>query len=168
MIGSVGSIGYVSYTIPVAGVHAASSPAAVTKVDRISPLGQKSTINVEKTQPSECQTCKERKYIDVSNESDVSFQSPTHVSPEDSFAAVAAHEQEHVSNAVSEGSQPGAKLISASVSYQMAICPECGTPYIAGGTTRSTMQYNESNPYERARKSLEGSFLRGMNFDSVA
>ncbi len=165
----IGSVSYVSYTMPASGVSAVSSPAsAVTKVGRITPLGQKGTINVEKAQPSECQTCKERKYTDVSNESNVSFQSPTHVSPEASFAAVAAHEQEHVSNAVAEGSSPGARLISASVSYQMGICPECGTPYIAGGTTKTTMQYNESNPYDRARKTLEGSFLRGMNFDAVA
>lgn len=165
----IGAIGYVSYSIPVAGINTANSPlSAVSKIGRITPLGQKESINVGKTQPSECQTCKERKYIDVSNESDVSFQSPTHVSPETSFTAVAAHEQEHVSNAVAEGSKPDAKLISASVSYQMSICPECGTPYIAGGTTQTTIQYKESNPYESARKSLEGSFLRGMNFDSVA
>jgi hypothetical protein len=165
----IGAIGYVSYTIPAAGVFAASSPlSAVNKIGRITPLGQKESINVGKAQPTECQTCKERKYIDVSNESDVSFQSPTHVSPEASYSAVAAHEQEHVSNAVAEGSKPEAKLISASVSYQMAICPECGTSYIAGGTTQTTLQYKESNPYESARKSLEGSFLIGMNFDSVA
>lgn len=165
----IGAIGSVSYTMPIAGLHTASNPLSpVNKIGRVAPLGQKETINVEKTQPSECQTCKERKYIDVSNEADVSFQSPTHVSPEASFTAVAAHEQEHVSNAVAEGSKTDAKLISASVSYQMGICPECGTPYIAGGTTRTTMQYNESNPYESARKSLEGSLLLGMNFDSVA
>ncbi len=165
----IGAVGYASYTMPAAGVHTASSPlSAVNRIGRIAPLGQKETINVGKTQSSECQTCNERKYIDVSNESDVSFQSPTHVSPEASFTAVAAHEKEHVSNAVAEGSRSEAKLISASVSYQMGICPECGTPYIAGGTTQTTIQYNESNPYESARKSLEGSFLRGMNFDSVA
>jgi hypothetical protein len=155
--------------MPAAGAHAiGSTTTAVSRVSPISPLGQKGTINVGKAQPSECQTCKERKYMDVSNESDVSFQSPTHVSPQASFAAVSSHEQQHVSNAVAEGSQPGNKLISASVSYQMGVCPECGTPYIAGGTTKTTMQYNESNPYESARKTLEGSLLRGMNFDSVA
>jgi hypothetical protein len=155
--------------MPAAGAHTIGNPvSAVSRVNPITPLGQKGSIDVQKAQPSECQTCKERKYIDVSNESDVSFQSPSHVSPQDSFTAVSAHEQQHVSNAVAEGSEPGKKLISASVSYQMSICPECGTPYVAGGTTTTTMQYNESNPYESARKSLEGSLLRGMNFDSVA
>ena len=165
----IGSIGYTNYTIPVAGTNTINSPtSAIAKIGSIKPLGPKGTLNVEKTQPSECQTCKDRKYIDVSNESNVSFQSPTRVSPQASFAAVSAHEQEHVSNALAEGSQPGNKLISASVSYQMAVCPECGTPYIAGGTTRTQIQYNESNPYESSRKSLEGSLLRGMNFNAVA
>ena len=165
----IGAVSYSSYTLPAAGIHTASNPlTAVNKINKIAPLGQKETIHVGKAQPSECQTCKERKYIDVSNESDVSFQSPTHISPEASFGAVAAHEQEHVSNAVAEGGKPDAKLISASVSYQMGVCPECGTAYIAGGTTRTTMQYNESNPYESSRKSLEGSLLRGRNFDAVA
>jgi hypothetical protein len=90
------------------------------------------------------------------------------VSPQASFSAVSAHEQEHVSNAFSEGSQEGNRLISSSVTLKMDVCPECGTPFVAGGTTRTTMQYNESNPYESSRKSLEGSFLKGMNFDAVA
>jgi hypothetical protein len=165
----IGSVSYASYTMPIAGARAINSPAsAVARISRITPLGPKDTINVGKTQPSECQTCKDRKYTDVSNESDVSFQTPTSISPQASFAAVSTHEQQHVSNAVAEGNKPGNKLISASVSYQMGVCPECGTPYVAGGTTRTMIKYNENNPYESARKSLEGSFLRGMNFDSVA
>ena len=43
----------------------------------------------------ECLTCDSRRYVDQSDDSGVSFQTPTHVSPEDSFAAVRAHEMEH-------------------------------------------------------------------------
>ena len=43
----------------------------------------------------ECQTCKNRKYKDKSNEM-VSFKSPAHLSPENAASAVRAHEQEHV------------------------------------------------------------------------
>jgi hypothetical protein len=50
----------------------------------------------------------------------------------------------------------------------MAVCPECGTPYVEGGETRTTIKYNVSNPYENERKSLEGSMLKGINFDAVA
>ena len=165
----IGAASYVSYSIPVAGSYAANHPVSpVTRINPVAPLGQKGNINIEKAQALECGTCKERKYVDVSNESNVSFQTPTRISPQASFSAVSAHEQQHVSNAVSEGNRPGVELVSASVSYRMGVCPECGTPYVSGGTTRTTMKYNESNPYERARKSLEGSFLRGINFDSVA
>jgi hypothetical protein len=81
---------------------------------------------------------------------------------------VSAHEGEHVSNAVKKGSRPGAQLISASVQLKMAVCPECGTPYISGGKTRTTIKYQEKNPYESNRKSVEGSLLRGMNVNYVA
>ncbi len=165
----IGAVSYVSYSTPVAGAYAANHPVSpVNRINKVAPLGHKGNIDIEKAQPLECQTCKERKYVDVSNEADVSFQTPTSISPQASFSAVSAHEQQHVSNAVAEGNRPGVELISASVSYRMGVCPECGTPYVSGGTTRTAMKYNENNPYESARKSLEGSFLRGMNFDSVA
>lgn len=165
----IGSVGYTTYAYPVTGVNMMNSPtAAVTKVSSIRPVSEKNAIYVEKSQSTECQTCKERKYMDVSNEPNVSFQSPTHISPEASFAAVSSHEQQHVSNAVSKGSQPGNNLVSSSVSFQMGICPECGKPYVAGGTTKTQIKYNESNPYEVTRKSVEGSLLKGMNFDAVA
>lgn len=165
----IGSIGYTTYTYPVTGVNSLNaSVATVTKINSIRPVAEKATIRVGQTQQTECQTCKNRKYMDVSDEPNVSFQSPTHISPEASFAAVSAHEQQHVANAVAKGSQPGNRLIYSSVSLQMEVCPECGKPYIAGGTTKTQISYNEGNPYEASRKSFEGSLLKGMNFDSVA
>ena len=53
----------------------------------------------------ECQTCKNRKYQDGSNEN-VSFKSASHISPEAAVIRVAAHEAEHVSNACSHSSCP--------------------------------------------------------------
>lgn len=165
----ISPIGATSYTYPAAGVSAIGNAAeAVSKVKGVTPVGSKNSITVDKAQRSECQTCKNRKYMDRSNDSGVSFKTPTHVSPQSSFAAVSSHEQEHVSNAINEGNQEGNKLISSSVSLQMDVCPECGTAYVAGGTTRTQIQYNVNNPYENARKSVEGSFLKGMNFDAVA
>jgi len=165
----ISPVGYTSYTYPAAGVNAiGNATTAVSKVNRIAPVEDKNSITVEKAKPSECQTCKDRKYMDQSNDSNVSFQTPSHVSPQASFAAVSSHEQEHVSNAVSEGSKEGNKLVSSSVTLKMAVCPECGTPYVAGGTTHTQIQYNTSNPYENSRKSAEESLLKGMNFDAVA
>ncbi len=51
-----------------------------------------------KSSPAECETCKNRKYQDGSDEM-VSFKSAAHISPAASGTRVRAHEQEHVSNA---------------------------------------------------------------------
>ncbi len=158
-----------SYTYPAAGVSAiGQSVNAVSKVSGVSPLGPKGNSSIEKVSQSECQTCMDRKYVDGSNDSSVSFKTPIHISPAASFAAVSSHEQEHVSSAISEGSKPGNELVSSSVTLKMSVCPECGTPFVAGGVTNTVMKYNTSNPYENSRKSLEGSVLTGANFDAVA
>ncbi|MFW5650266.1 MAG: hypothetical protein ACOCNC_02620 [Acetivibrio ethanolgignens] len=139
-------------------------------VNPISPIGKtEGTDAVEKSEKKgECQTCKNRKYVDGSNEGNVSFKTPGHISPEASGAVVMAHEKEHVANAVNEGNKANKELISATVSLQMAVCPECGRAYVAGGTTRTTMATYSDNPYDQARKSIEGSFLAGQNIDYVA
>jgi len=140
----------------------------VNKINGVKPVNEKSPILVGKTQTAECQTCNNRKYLDHSNDGNVSFQTPTHISPEASYGMVASHEQEHVSNAVSKGNQPGAELISTSVRLKMDVCTECGKPYVAGGETVSQIKYNVSNPYENTKKLADESLLKGMNFDAVA
>lgn len=139
-------------------------------VNPVNPVEKtESTDIVEKSRKKgECQTCKNRKYVDGSNEGNVSFKTPGHISPEASGAVVMAHEQEHVANAVNEGNKANKELISATVSLQMAVCPECGRAYVAGGTTRTTMATYSDNPYDQARKSIEGSLLAGQNIDYVA
>ena len=88
--------------------------------------------------PKECQTCKNRKYVDGSNDPSVSFQTPTHISPQTALSAVAAHEGEHVRNEQAKAGQEGRKVISQSVSIHTSICPECGRVYVSGGETRTT------------------------------
>ena len=113
----------------------------------------------------ECQTCKNRKYKDGSDEM-VSFKTPTHISPESAAAAVRAHEQEHVSNAYANAANKNGKVISASVSIHTAICPECGRTYIAGGTTHTQIKYyNEDNPYQKGLKSADRAKYSGMHLD---
>ena len=113
----------------------------------------------------ECQTCKNRKYKDGSDEM-VSFKSPTHITPESAASAVRAHEQEHVSNAYSKAATKNGKVISASVSIHTAICPECGRTYISGGTTHTQIKYyNEDNPYQRDLKSADRTKYSGMHLD---
>lgn len=165
----ISPIGYTSYSYPAAGASLRSQTVnPIHKINGVNPVKEKSSENVGKVTSSECQTCKNRKYVDRSNENNVSFKSPAHVTPESSYAAVTSHESEHVSNAVREGSKEGNRLVSASVSLKMDICPECGTPYVAGGTTRTQIEYNVKNPYENSRKSLEEGLLKGRYVDYVA
>lgn len=122
----------------------------------------------KKSSPAECETCKERKYQDGSDEN-VSFKAATHLSPTAAGGAVRAHEGEHVANAYSKAAKGGGKVLQASVAIHTAICPECGRSYVSGGTTTTRIAYkNEENPYVRNMKSMDGGLLRGMNFDAGA
>lgn len=163
-------IGQVSYQYGPMGNYAIGSatavrpPDAVDKIVNVGPVG-KDELSASKIRPAECQTCKNRKYVDGSNDSNVSFKTPTHISPQSSHARVSAHEKEHVTNAYSNARQKGGRVVYSSVSLKMSVCPECHTPYVAGGVTKSQIKYDSSNPYENSRKSLEGSFIKGMNVD---
>ena len=118
-----------------------------------------------KSSPAECETCKNRKYQDGSDEM-VSFKSAAHISPEASASRVRAHEQEHVNNAYSKAAQTGGKVLAANVTLKRAICPECGTSYVAGGTTATRIKYpNESNPYIQNKKSLDAASIKGNYLD---
>ncbi len=118
-----------------------------------------------KSSPAECETCKQRKYQDGSDEM-VSFKSAAHISPEASASRVRAHEQEHVSNAYKKAAQKDGKVLQASVSLQTAVCPECGRSYVSGGeTTTQIKYYNEENPYQQDKKATDGLKYIGMNLD---
>lgn len=122
-----------------------------------------------KSSPAECQTCKERKYQDGSNETDVSFKAPGHISPQASASTVMAHEQQHVANAYQKASEKGGNVVSCSVSLHTAVCPECGTSYVAGGTTSTSISYpNETNPYQKNKKAQDAIKLIGANIDYAA
>ena len=113
----------------------------------------------------ECETCKNRKYQDGSDEN-VSFKSAAHVSPQAAGAAVRAHEQEHVSNAYDKAKEEDGKVLQASVSIHTSVCPECGRTYVSGGETTTQIMYkNESNPYQMARKQEDADKYAGMNLD---
>lgn len=117
--------------------------------------------------PADCQTCKERKYQDGSDEM-VSFKSASHISPNAAPTAVRAHEQEHVSNAYKKAEQGNGKVLQASVRLKTAVCPECGRSYVSGGETATKIKYsNEENPYQKALKKAQESVFAGMNFDAA-
>jgi hypothetical protein len=109
----------------------------------------------------ECQTCRNRKYVDGSDDAGVSFKAPAHVSPESSMAAVASHEQEHVSREGAKAQADGREIVSQSVRIYTDVCPECGRVYASGGKTTTTTRADKKNTdyfMENMRKSM------GMHF----
>lgn len=114
--------------------------------------------------PEKCQTCRERKYQDGSDEMNVSFKSAAHISPQSAASAVRAHEGEHVKNAYAKAKEGNGKVVSATVSIHTGVCPECGKTYVSGGTTNTAIKYkNESNPYQQNQKAADATSLSGAN-----
>ena len=147
---------------PLTGI---TNPGQVQGVEGVQGTSDKQ--NADKVQgmgKPECQTCKERKYQDGSDEM-VSFKSAAHISPEAAGTAVRAHEQEHVSNAFKKAAQGEGKVLQASVRLQTAICPECGRSYVAGGTTSTKIQYKEDNPYDKNTKALQAEAFKGNHIN---
>ncbi|MBO4912604.1 MAG: hypothetical protein J5504_07755 [Butyrivibrio sp.] len=160
IIGAIGS-GYAPYrsaaaigTSAVAGNKPILNPNAST---------EKAPGRV--SSPAECETCKNRKYQDGSDEM-VSFKSAQHISPQSAPARVRGHEAEHVSNAYKDAAMNNGKVLQASVSIKTAVCPECGRTYVCGGETTTKIRYeNEDNPYQKERKALHRQGLVGANID---
>lgn len=104
----------------------------------------------------ECQTCKNRKYKDGSDEN-VSFKAASHISPEAAASRVRAHEGEHVANAYSKAAQKGGEVLSVSVRLETAVCPECGKNYVSGGTTSTKIRYPADSKEAQEKSAQAGS-----------
>lgn len=154
MIGSVGMSN--RYIIPV------------SNVDYVTPINADNTVDSSgRVKPVECQTCKNRRYQDGSDEM-VSFKTPGNISPEESYGKVMSHEKEHVANAIAEGNEENKELVSVSVNLKTAICPECGRAYIAGGTTRTLMKTYGDDPFSQNQKAFEQEAAKGNRIDMIA
>ena len=106
--------------------------------------------------PAECETCANRKYQDGSDETDVSFQTPTHIPNAIAASVIFAHEQEHVANAYEKEQQTSvnhshthAHVDQAAVHLKTDICPECGRVYFSGGVTNTVISYIDDEQYEK-------------------
>ena len=109
----------------------------------------------EVMEEGECQTCKERKYQDGSDDPGVSFKTPTNIAPEQAASAVRGHENEHVVREQAKARQEDRKVVSQSVTYHTAICPECGKVYVSGGTTRTVTRADNSPQADQQDRSQE-------------
>lgn len=81
-----------------------------------------------------CQTCKNRKYQDESDDPGVSFKT-AQTAKGNVGSAVRSHEQEHVTRDRAEAEREGREVVSQNVRIKTGVCPECGKTYVAGGET---------------------------------
>lgn len=95
----------------------------------------------------ECQTCKNRRYQDQSDDSGVSFQTASHIDPSAAYSAVRSHENEHVARNKTQAEQHGQKIAYQIVTIHRAICPECGRSYVSGGVTHTVTKADNSAKY---------------------
>lgn len=114
-----------------------------------------------RTEDGECQTCASRTYQDGSNDPGVSFKTATKVDPDAAAGAVRGHEMEHVMREQFKAEQANRRVVSQSVVMHTAICPECGSSYVSGGTTRTvtkgadvSKQYQTQMPQDETGKNL--------------
>ena len=164
LIGALGS-GYGAYSAAYNTGLTGSSAASETPRAILNPGESTKAAPGKRVSPAECETCKNRKYQDGSDEM-VSFKTAQHISPQAAAARVRGHEAEHVSNAYKDAAIKNGKVLQASVSIRTAVCPECGRTYVSGGETCTKIAYsNEDNPYTKARKALNKQGLLGANVD---
>lgn len=166
MINGIGYGGYGAYSAYSRISRGALGASSTKQLE--AELSDAQIRNLKRTGAIECETCKNRQYQDGSNESDVSFKSPGHITPQASAAKVMAHEQEHVANAYEKAEKGDGKVVAANVKLKTAVCPECGRSYVAGGETNTMIKYNESNPYGRAAKAQDAAKLIGQRIDYAA
>ena len=162
----INGIGYENYVNSNYGAEQLGNIGAAQEVSPSKQIDEAGKVK-EAEKNRECQTCKNRKYVDGSDEM-VSFKAPAHISPEAAGVRVRAHEQEHVANAYKKAAIGGGKVVQASVAIHTSICPECGRSYISGGTTTTQIAYKEENPYEKNLKGYQADAATGDNVDTYA
>ena len=109
----------------------------------------------EKLDDGECQTCKNRKYQDGSDDPGVSFKSPGKIDPASAEAVVRSHEYEHVNHNQAKASREDREVIYQSVIIKHGICPECGDTYVTGGETTTVTKKAADDRFSAGLKDKE-------------
>ena len=150
---------------------AAANKKASDLENRISNLKRRLDRLKAREESEGCQTCKNRKYQDESDDPGVSFKSAAKAQG-DASAAVRGHEQEHVMRDRDKAEREGREVVSQSVRIKTAVCPECGKNYVAGGETTTVTRIDpDSKQYALAKKFEVGSDRKtekGQFLDVVA
>ena len=106
-----------------------------------------------------CSTCESRRYVDKSDDSSVSYQTPTKLNPGTAALAVGAHEREHVFNERAKADREGREIVNQTVSIKYGICPECHKMYPTGGVTRTqsvAVQDKQPKPSDESKTPAQG------------
>ncbi|GHU49288.1 hypothetical protein FACS1894127_2150 [Clostridia bacterium] len=95
----------------------------------------------------ECETCKKRRNKDISDDPGASLQSPDSLSKVEEEGNIRAHDHRHLSHEQANGENEGRDVVSQNMVIHYDVCPECGRPYIPGGTTATLTR--TASPRER-------------------
>jgi Zn-finger nucleic acid-binding protein len=136
-----------AYPVMPGRTEAQVVPGTGTGVEGVKPDG----IKTDKAIGSyECQTCKNRRYQDGSNDPGVSFKAPTKLTPGQAATAVYSHEREHYTREEAKAESEGREVVSNSIRIFTDVCPECGRTYVSGGeTTTVTRKKQERAPFAK-------------------
>ena len=159
--------------------HGAASMAPYRAVEKIGGVNRLSTTDADPKKVSErgptpkmdrfeCETCKNRKYQDGSDDPGVSYKTPTRIAPDAAASAVRGHEMEHVTREQSKARQEGRRVVSQSVTMHTDICPECGRVYVSGGTTRTVTKEQQDMASRFQVGMLENEPTIGRYFSAIA
>ncbi len=144
---------YSSSSAGAAGVAAGSTgyaARAATKVGAAPEVqSDKEIMAMKRAGRIECETCKNRKYQDGSDDPGVSFKAPGHISPGSAASVIMSHEQEHVTRERANAEKDGREVLSQSVSLSYSTCAECGRTYASGGLTKTTTANKSSDSFEK-------------------
>ena len=133
--------------------------------DRISSLRTRLDKMKAQEEDGECETCKNRKYQDGSDDPGVSFKTASKITG-NAEGAVRAHENEHVTRNQAKAEREGKEIVYQSVRIKHGICPECGASYVSGGETTTVTRTKTEDLYKVGLYDSEGE--KGKLFDAVA
>lgn len=107
----------------------------------------------------ECQTCKNRKYRDGSDDPGVSFKTAGKIPSANAEAVVRGHEYEHVNRNQAKAAREDKEIVYQSVVIKHGICPECGDTYVTGGQTTTVTRTAKDDRYSVGMKGSESGKL---------
>lgn len=108
----------------------------------------------------QCETCRNRRYQDDSNDSAVSFQSATKMNPATAAYRVRGHEMEHVRRESAKADQEGKRVVSQTVRIKTDTCEECGKIYVSGGLTHTVTRIDLRDFHSMFMLGFDGSDLK--------